>query len=244
MATARTAGAPSTTRTRSRAPPSQASSRSGSPATSIHSIPPASPEAPGSSIPGSRATKNGSNGVAIASKTPVSRALPLAHDRAHRRGESLGHGHDVVNGDRPAHQPLAGPRNARGQRPPELRPRRLRGVGNRQDLQIAAAERNDPVVGAEPLVAPTSGGAEPVLGLQPGRSGIQIGRSDDDVIDPHGSAFPTRGPNAGDGRFRVKAAAQTGAVANRLDTAAAGRQNCRARARAVPGTFRSWPSDG
>jgi hypothetical protein len=121
-------------------------------------------------------------------------AEALALQGSHRRGESLGHRHDVVNGDRPAHQAIADLRDAPGQRTPELRARRLGGIGNPQYLQIAAAERNDPVVSAKALMASTSRGAEPVLGLDPSRSRVQIGRSEDDVIDSQRGADTTRAP--------------------------------------------------
>ena len=52
---------------------------------------------------------------------------------------------------------------------------------------------------------PTSGGAEPMLALQSGRNGIQIGRSDDYVIDPHAARILRADRHAEDDCFSSEA---------------------------------------
>ena len=50
---------------------------------------------------------------------------------------------------------------AGGQRPPELRPRCLLAVGHGENLQVAAAQRNGPVMGAQALVPPAPAALSP-----------------------------------------------------------------------------------
>ena len=49
---------------------------------------------------------------------------------------------------------------------PECRLRRLLRVRNRQQLEVAAAQRDDAVVGAHAVVAPPAGGGEAVAPLE------------------------------------------------------------------------------
>jgi hypothetical protein len=60
---------------------------------------------------------------------------------------------------------------------------RLLGVGDGQDLEIAAAEREDTVVGADPNVPATASVAQPVLAGQPVDGGVEVDRRPDDVVD-------------------------------------------------------------
>ena len=151
---------PSTTRTGRSAPPSQRSRRSASPPTSTHAIPPAPAPSDGSATPWSRAMKNGSGGSRIASATPVSRAVrPLRRDHRHLGVEPPRDRRDVVDHDRPREQavPVLGdpPLDGRAER----RARRLVPVEHREQLEVAAAERDDQIVGADPVVAPAGDGA-------------------------------------------------------------------------------------
>ena len=73
---------------------------------------------------------------------------------------------------------------AGGQRPPELRPRCLLAVGHGENLQIAAAQRNDPATGAQALMPPAPGSAKPVFNLKPRCARIHVGRRDNDMSIP------------------------------------------------------------
>ena len=108
------------------APPSHARRRSGSPASSIHAMPPASPLAPGSAMPGSRWMKKGSQGSAIACATPARRAVrPSRSMRRHleargaRPGPARPRPPPPSRGGRPAPPPPHG----RWPRPPPPRGR-------------------------------------------------------------------------------------------------------------------------
>ena len=60
---------------------------------------------------------------------------------------------------------------------PEVGRRRLGRVGDREQLEVAAAERHDPVVGADALVAPAAARGDAEDGLDPRRGGIEVGTS-------------------------------------------------------------------
>ena len=72
---------------------------------------------------------------------------------------------DVVDHDRPREQAVAvlgdPPLDGRAER----RARRLVRVEHREQLEVAAAERDDQVVGADPVVAPAGDGRDADLGL-------------------------------------------------------------------------------
>jgi hypothetical protein len=99
--------------------------------------------------------------------------------------EALGRAHDIGHGHAPGHQPLADRVDAVLEEAPERRGGRLPCIRDAHELQVAAAERHDPVVRAHALVPATPNGHEPVFGLQPCRGGIGIGGGEDDVVDRH-----------------------------------------------------------
>jgi hypothetical protein len=68
----------------------------------------------------------------------------------------------------------------------ERRRRGLVRIGHAEHLEIAAAERHDPVVRPEPLVSSTARRAHAELRLEPGRRRVEVRGGIDHVIDPHG----------------------------------------------------------
>jgi hypothetical protein len=97
----------------------------------------------------------------------------------------------VPDGDRPAHHALA----ALGD--PPAHPSGVEAASSGSAIpissRVAAAERDDPVVGADPLVASAAGGDEPVLGLESRGGGVGVRGRDEDVVGPHGRGvvYPT-----------------------------------------------------
>jgi hypothetical protein len=82
----------------------------------------------------------------------------------------------------------AGALDARHQRRAELRARRLVGVGDGEQLEVAAARRHDPVVRADAVVAPAADGDEPEALLYAARGRVEVRRRVDDVVDAHRGA--------------------------------------------------------
>ena len=138
-------------RTGRSAPPSHSARRAASPPTSTQVIPPGPASLPdGSAMPGSRAMKNGSSGSAIASATPVSRAVsPDREMPVTSMPSRFATGRHVFDRDGPREQAVAVPAIRRLDRRAERRARRLVGVRDREQLEVAAAERHDAVVRAD-----------------------------------------------------------------------------------------------
>jgi hypothetical protein len=88
-------------------------------------------------------------------------------------------GRHVLHRDRPAEEAV----RRSGHRAADDRSGRLLRVGDGQQLEVAAAEREDPVVRADPDVAPAAGLAQSVLACEPIRGAAQIDRRPDDVVD-------------------------------------------------------------
>ena len=105
----------------------------------------------------------------------------VALDRGHLQPEALGVGRHVLHRDRPAEEAVGRGRH----RAADDRGGRLLGVGDGQHLEVAAAEREDAVVRADPDVAPAAGVAQPVLAREAVRGGVEVDRRPDDVVDAH-----------------------------------------------------------
>ena len=67
---------------------------------------------------------------------------------------------------------------------------RLGVVDDRDQLEVAAAQRDDAVLGADAGVAAAAVGDEPVLGLQPRRGRVEVLRGVDHVVDAHAAVLP------------------------------------------------------
>jgi hypothetical protein len=186
MPTARTAGGPSTTRTRQRRevePPFEAAGVAGDldpgdaagvrPKTRIWNRVIAAQE---------EREERLARGLRQAGQP---RAQPGAPDRGDGRSEPPGDGLDVVHRDDPAQEPVAAVGESLEKAPPELRPCRLVRIGHSQELEIAAAERDDAVACAQTFVASARAGLEPKLALDPRGRRIEVGGRIDHVIDPH-----------------------------------------------------------
>jgi len=133
--------------------------------------------------------KNGRNGSCIASAKPVKRALSPARLIVVIVGSQAPRDRvDVIDRDDPAEQPVAAGCEACEEATAELRACRLLRIGDSQQLEIATAERHDPVARPEPLVAPTAASHEPELAFDPGGRRIKVRGSVDHMIDPHGLA--------------------------------------------------------
>ena len=90
-------------------------------------------------------------------------------------------GRHVLHRDRPAEEAVGRGRH----RAADDRGGRLLGVGDGQQLEVAAAEREDAVVRADADVPAAAGVAQPVLAREPVRGLVEVGRRPDDVVDAH-----------------------------------------------------------
>jgi hypothetical protein len=88
----------------------------------------------------------------------------------------------------PRQQPLG----RRGDRGTERRRGRLVGVGDGDQLQVAAAERDDAVVRALPDVAPAPDGLQPVLACEERGRGVEVAGGPEDVVDAACTSGPVR----------------------------------------------------
>jgi quercetin dioxygenase-like cupin family protein len=106
-------------------------------------------------------------------------------DEADVGAEPVRDGLHVGGRDAPGHQAAGALGDRRAEDAPERRALRLGGVRHGHQLEVAAAERDDPVVRPDALVAPAAGGDEPVLGLQARRRIVEVRRGEDHVVEDH-----------------------------------------------------------
>ena len=102
-------------------------------------------------------------------------AEPRARDLGDRRSQPPGDGVDVSDRDDPAEEPIATLCEACHETTAEVGPCCLVRIDHGQELEIAAAERHDPVVGPESLVASTGAGHKPKFAVDPGGRFIEVG---------------------------------------------------------------------
>ena len=134
-------------------------------------------------MPGSRWMKNGSQGSAIAWATPARRAVrPSRSIVVTSSPRRCGVGRHVLAP--PTAQPKR-PSGAAATARPMSEAAASSCVGDGDHLEVAAAQREDAVVRADPDVAPAAGGAQPVLAGQAVGRGVEVARGPDDVVDAH-----------------------------------------------------------
>lgn len=102
-----------------------------------------------------------------------------------RRAESSGDGVEVGDRHDPREPAVAGVQEAPQQAAAEVGTRRLPGIGKTQHLEIAPAERDDPVVGAVTLVKPAGNRSDSELVLEPGGDGGEVVGGVDEMVDLH-----------------------------------------------------------
>ena len=128
--------------------------------------------------------KNGRNGSLSASGRAGDVGLqPAAADRVELQPEPLGVRVEIVDEDRVRAQRLAGQHVE--QHPSDRRRRGLLGVVDRHQLEVAAAERDDPVARALAFVVAAGVDGEAEFGLDPRLRGVEVAGAVDHVVEAH-----------------------------------------------------------